>query len=179
MSEIDELARRIREAARTGPARYVTGVTTAAPSAGWVTVDRGGGDVVRAKVPGSFRSNVVSGQHVRLSVQGSTYTVDAVLSALPAPTVAAPPAESEIDPGVNDTESDGMYLYLYGDVAGVAQYAYDIAEIVNNHGGDLNDLRDDVGWNSDDLASLRDDLNDLRATVAAIRTALIAQGHVV
>lgn len=181
MSEIEALARRIQAAARSGPTRYVNGVTTAAPSAGWVTVDRGGGDVVRAKVPGSFRSNVVSGQQVRLAVQGSTYTVDAVLSALPTPTVAAPPAASSIDPGANSTASSGCYDYSIGnnDWNAVRAYTRDIAEVTVNLAGDINELRDDVDWNADDLASLKTTVNNLRTTVADMRTALAAQGHIV
>jgi hypothetical protein len=178
--EVERLAQRIRQAERTGPARYVYGTTTGAPSGGWVQVDRGGGDYVQAQVPGTFRSTVTAGQEVRLSVQGRIHTLDAVLTALAAPTVAAPPAASGIDPGANTTSTSGCYDYTIGDNDwnAVRAYTRDIAESTRGIAGDVNECRDDIDWNADDLASLKTTVNNLRTTVAAMRTALAAQGHI-
>lgn len=88
---MERLGRTIRAAEKKGPARYCNGVTVSAASGGRIDVEVPAGRRP-AIIPGSFRAALALGQNVRLSVVGDTYTIDGVLSALPTPTVAAPPA---------------------------------------------------------------------------------------
>ena len=90
---MDRLGRTIRAAERKGPTRYANGVARSAPTSGRIAVEVGG-HTVSAVIPGSFRANLADGQELRLAVQGSTYVVDSVLSALTPPTVAASPADA-------------------------------------------------------------------------------------
>lgn len=172
---MERLGRTIRRAESKGPTRFVTGVTTSAAASGRISV-MVAGKVVPAVIPGSFRAALAVGQDIRLSVQGSTYTVDSVLSALPAPTVAAPPSASGISPGVNQTASSGCYDASSGDAF---SYARDVAEVTRSLAGDINELRGDVGDHASDINSLKTTVNTLRATVAELKAALVAQGHVV
>lgn len=98
--KLRQVGRLIKVAESSGPVRFVTGVTTAAPASGWITVDVGA-QVIKASIPGSFRAALAEGQNVRMSVQGTLYTVDSVLSALPTPTVedTLPDPEYLIDAG--------------------------------------------------------------------------------
>ncbi len=100
LDKLREVGRRIKAAESSGPVRFVTGVTTAAPASGWITVDVGA-QVIKASIPGSFRAALAEGQSVRMSVQGTLYTVDSVLSALPTPTVedTLPDPEYLVDAG--------------------------------------------------------------------------------
>lgn len=163
---IDALAAQIRT---SGGVTYVNGTTTAAAASGRVTVDIGG-KVVTAHVPGSFRANVTAGATVRLARQQNTYTLDSILSALAAPTVAAPASSLT---GSSATSS-GCYDYSIGtnDWTAVRAYTRDIATATRGLAGDINALVSRVA----DLESAR---NTDRAALAALRTALIAQGHIV
>ncbi len=162
------VGRLIRAAESTGGTRFVTGVTTADPSGGWIDVDVGV-QVVPAKVPGSFRAALAKGQDVRLSVQGTLYTVDSVLSALSTPSVSSTPSSSGVSPGVNSTTSSGAPAGSSVDT--VASYTRGLA-------GDINALRNDTRDIADDLVNLRDTVNDLLDTVADIKSALTDQGHI-
>ena len=175
--EMERLGRTIRRAESKGPVRFVTGVTTSAAASGRISVMVAGA-VVPAVIPGSFRAALAVGQDIRLSVQGSTYTVDSVLSALSTPTVAAPPSASGISPGVNGSGSSGCYDWDDGG-SQLGNYAQDIAEVTRALAGDINELRGDVGDHASDISSLKTTVNTLRTTVADLKAALVAQGHVV
>ena len=162
------VGRLIRAAESTGGTRFVTGVTTAAPSGGWIDVDVGV-QVVPAKVPGSFRAALAEGQDVRLSVQGTLYTVDSVLSALPAPSVDEPPGESGASPGVNTTVSSG---------ASSGSSLETCCTVTRGLAGDINELRGDVGGVANDVTDLAGRFDELLATVDQMRQALADQGHI-
>ena len=183
------IGRTMRQAEAKGGARFAHGVTVGAPASGRVEVDVAGRRK-SAVVPGHFRKELAAGQDVRISVVGSSWTVEDILSALPTPTVTAPPANantSGVSPGVNSTGSSGAYDYTIGDNDwnAVRAYTRDIASSTRGIAGDVNELRGDVGGNADDLASLKTTVNDLvstvntlRATVAELRTALQNQGRI-
>lgn len=172
---MERLGQVLREAEHRGPTRTEKGRTIAAPVAGWVDVDIAGA-VLPCKVPGSFRTNLAAGQDVMVGLtEGGVRTVLTIESALPAPTVAAPPSASAIAPGVNSTTSSGCYDASSGDAF---SYARDVAATTRSLAGDINEIRNDVGGNASDLAALKTTVNNLRTTVAAMRTALLAQGHV-
>lgn len=171
------VGRLIRASEDKGAVRFVTGVTTAAPASGWVTVDIGS-QVVKAKVPGSFRGNLAADQDVRLGVQGTQYTVDSVLSALSTPTVAAPPAASSVSP-LDMTATPGFGAAGYSN-AGFTSQDWNIINYVEQVIlNDLNDHRDVLNNHDSAITSLRDTVNALRTTLDALRSALVSQGHVV
>lgn len=166
---MERLGRMIRDAETKGPTRFILGVTTSAAVDHRISVQVAG-QIIPAVIPGSFRAALAVGQDVRLSVQGSTYTVDSVLSALPTPAVAAPPTV----PGINATASSGCYDYAIGDNdwRAVRAYTRDIATSTRGEAGDINELRGDVD-------ALQSAVDGIKTTLAALRSALIAQGHVV
>lgn len=71
---IDSLASRIVSRA---PARAVIGTTVTDPTSGAIKVDIGG-QIITSTVPGSLQG-VATGQNVRVSMQGNTSVVEAVL----------------------------------------------------------------------------------------------------
>ncbi len=182
--EMERLGRTIRAAEGKGPTRYVNGVTVSVPASRRVQVEVPAGRRP-AIIPGSFRAALAVGQEVRLSVVGDTYTVDSVLSALPAPAVAAPPADASSNSAstyTNGTVSSGCYDASSGDAFA---YARDVAEVTRFLAGDINELRDDTETNEDAILSVKATLNGvvtklnaLIDTVEAMRTALASQGHI-
>lgn len=174
-SPLERYAQRQAKTKRAAEAvSFVNGVAAEDPVDGWVRVDIGGA-VRKAKVPGSVYG-VRADRMVRLSRQQNTLIVDSILSAMPTPTVAAPPSASGISPGVNGTGSSGCYDASSGDAF---SYARDVAAVTRALAGDINELRGDVGDHASDIASLKTTVNSLRTTVDALRSALVAQGHVV
>ena len=181
---LGRVGRTMRAAERKGATRFVTGVTMGAPSDGRILVEVAG-QSVPAVIPGSFRAALATGQDVRLSVQGSTYTVDSVLSALPTPAVAAPPASastSSASGGWSTRVSSGTYDAASGDAF---LYARDNAATTRALAGDINELRDRSNENEAALEALAAShnalvatVNALKATVSELRAALQSQGHV-
>lgn len=173
---LDDLAARLRS--QTPPV-YEVGTTTADPISRVVTVSLGD-KVVKAHVPGSFRSEVTSGQVVRLARVQNTRVVDSVLSALPAPAVTAAPSASGINPGANGTTSSGNYDYVIGtnDWDAVRAYTRDNAAVTRALAGDINEIRDDVDDNATDLASLKATVNGLLTTIDDLIAALLDQGRI-
>lgn len=174
--DMERLGKLIRAAESKGPARFVTGITTAAAASGRISVSVAG-QVVPAVIPGSFRSALAAGQDVRLSVQGSTYTVDSVLSALTKPTVAAPPSASGISP-LDMVHSQGFSAAGFS-TAGFTSQDFQCALYAEYVKDDLNDTIDVVNDHAADIASLKATVNAQNTTIAALRSALIAQGHIV
>lgn len=128
--KLRQVGRLIKVAESSGPVRFVTGVTTAAPASGWITVDVGA-QVIKASIPGSFRSTLAEGQNVRLSVQGTLYTLDSILSALPTSSVDAPadPTAGQAygaDPGANLAALQSSTVHL---AAKINEVRADIDEI--------------------------------------------------
>ena len=173
---MERLGRAIRAAESKGPARFVTGVTTTAPVARRISVQVAGA-IIPAIIPGSFRGNLAAGQDVRLSVQGSTYTVDSILSALTTPTVAAAPSASGISP-LDMVHSQGFSAAGFSS-AGFTSQDFQCALYAEYVKDDLNDTIDVVNNHQSDIISLKATVNDLRTTLVAVRAALIAQGHIV
>jgi hypothetical protein len=176
VDEVEKLAAHVRRASKTGPARYVTGVTAASPAGGWVRVDRPDGHAVSARVPGSFRSTVTAGQQVRLSVQGDTHTLDAILEPLPTPTVTAAPAASTVSP-LTMTDALGFSAAGFSN-AGFTSQDFQCALYAEYVKDELNDAIDVINNHEDTIASLKATVNGLRTTVEALRSALRDQGHV-
>ena len=180
MRPLDDLAALIVDAARSGGQRAVIGAVTEPPdAAGYARVDRGSGADEPVLVPGSLRG-VKAGQRVRVTIQDNRPIVSEILSALPAPPVAATPAASTIAPGVNSTVSSGAYDYdiAANDWAAVKAYTKDIASSTRALAADINELRGDLADVAADLASLKATVNGVLATLESIRQALASQGHI-
>ena len=127
LDKLREVGRRIKAAEQSGPVRFVTGVTTAAPASGWITVDVGA-QIVKASIPGSFRAALAEGQNVRMSVQGTLYTLDSILSTLATPEVdAAPGAGGLSDPEYLIDAGYSMAGFTAQDVV-LTNYAEYVAE---------------------------------------------------
>ena len=163
----------IGQAARTGGARYVTGVTTSGPASGWISVDIGD-QIIRATIPGSFRGALAEGQEVRLSVQGTLYTVDSVLSALPTP--ALDDAGGEANEWSTTATGPQSFIAAGYSTSGFtaqdfqnAYYGEYLASYGRAHADDINDLKAVVN----DLVAQR---NTDRALLAQVRALLISQG---
>lgn len=91
------VGRMIRQAETVGGQRTITGtITQDATGGGWAQVDIGD-QVIPAAVPGTIRI-LTAGQEVRLSVQGTLHTVEAVSSALPTPSVVEGPGQADENP---------------------------------------------------------------------------------
>lgn len=155
LDKLREVGRRIKAAETSGPVRFVTGVTTAAPASGWITVDVGA-QIVKASIPGSFRAALAEGQNVRMSVQGTLYTLDSILSTLPVPEVDAAPSGGLSDPAYLEAAGYSMAGFTAQDVV-LTNYAEYVAE---------------------HLIATNAVVADLAATVAQLRQALIDQGNV-
>ncbi len=175
---MERLGRVLRAAERQGPARVETGVTRSTPASGWIDVEVAGA-ILPCRIPGSFRAALASGQDVRVSVQrDGQRTIDAVLSALPTPTVAAPPAASSVSP-LDMTATPGFGAAGY-DNTGFTSQDWNIVNYVEQVIlDDLNDHRDVLNNHDSAITSLRDTVNGLRTTLDALRSALVSQGHVV
>ena len=173
--KLREVGRTIRAAAATGAVSYVTGTTTTDAAAGWVSVDLGS-QVVRAKVPGSFRATVVAGQDVRLSLQGTLYTLDSILSALPTPATPTTPSASTVTPGTA-TAAQGFTAAGYSN-AGFTAQDFQAALYAEYLAGRLNAAIDVLNGHATDIANLNATVNGLRNTLASIQQALSNQGHI-
>lgn len=166
---LGRVGRTMRAAERKGATRFVTGVTKGAPSDGRILVEVAG-QSVPAVIPGSFRAALATGQDVRLSVQGSTYTVDSVLSALPTPAVAAPPASastSSASGGWSSVVSSGTYDAASGNAFA---YARDNAATTRALAADINELRGKSNLNEDGLEALKASYNDLTTKYNSLKT---------
>ena len=173
------VGRMIRAAEQAGPGAAEVVQTVTSPAAGWVQVDSAGA-VYPARVPGSLRKTVKAGQTVRVSKSGSVRTVTEIITTLPAPTVAASPGASAVDPDVPSTASSGLYDYIIGDNdwAAVRAYTRDGATITRGLAGDINELRSYYAIAAGDIVLLRNTINALRTTVEQLRAALADQGHI-
>lgn len=173
---MEQLGRTIRRAESKGPVRFVTGVTTSAAASGRISV-MVAGKVVPAVIPGSFRAALAVGQDIRLSVQGSTYTVDSVLSALSTPTVAAPPSASTVSP-LTVSATPGFSAAGYSS-SGFTSADFEamnyVEQVILN---DLNDHRDVINDHEGTIRSLKATINAQNETIADLKAALVAQGHV-
>ena len=107
---------------------------------------------------------LVTGVH--LTIHGSTHILADVIDTRPTPAVAAPPSP----PGINSTASSGQYSWTDGTQMGT--YVNEMSGTTRNLAGELNELRDDV-------QALRDASAANQAVIAALRSALISQGHIV
>jgi hypothetical protein len=163
---MERLGTTIRAAERKGPARFVTGVTTSAATNQRISVEVAGA-VITADIPGSFRATLVAGQDVRLSVQGSTHTVDSVLSALSTPTVAAAPAAD--DNAATGPENFGEAGF--SNLGFESPQDWELSDYADYVAGHVRILAGEVG-------ELRTMVNSLRSTVVALRAALVTQGHI-
>ena len=177
--QMRRLGQLIRQAEHSGPGAVDIGHTIADPSGGWVDVDIAGA-IVPCRVPGSFRTTVRVDQDVRVSRSGGVRTVTEIITALPAPAVAATPAASAVDPDVPSTTSSGLYDYTIGDGDwnAVRAYTRDGATVSRGLAGDVNELRTDYAVAASDIVLLRNTVNSLCTTVEQLRAALANQGHV-
>lgn len=171
------VGRMIRAAEQAGPGAAEVVQTVTSPAAGWVQVDSAGA-IYPARVPGSLRKTVTAGQTVRVSKSGSVRTVTEIITDLPAPAVSNVPGQSNVDPEVNTTVSDGCYDWSDGSGSPRDVYNRDIAAYTRGLAGDINEIRDDLDVAAGDIVRLRNTVNALRTTVEQLRAALADQGHI-
>ena len=185
---VDQLAATVKGAAQTGGSKIITGTVVADPVDGWVDVDRGGGEIIPARVAGSFRSTVKAGQEVQLAAQGTHHYVGAILTPLPAPTVAAPPAAASTVTGSGATASWTASFYYRSNCANISEVNTELDKIetaLNNLIDGLQDLvaahnetASAVGGIVTGVNSVVTKVNAVSTTAGALRSALIDQGHI-
>lgn len=163
---LEQIGRLIRAAETQGPARFVTGVTTADPTGGRIAVDVGS-RVVPATIPGSFRAALAAGQDVRLSVQGMLYTIDSVLSPLDAPATGT--ADNTAIPSAPTRPAH--FLDAGYSVSGFTVQDEQNAAYANYLADRLVDA--DVA-----IDSLRHAMSDAMTIINRLQAALAAQGHI-
>lgn len=175
MRHAEHLGGLLRELERKGPVELRQGTTVSDPVGGRITVEHAG-DRFPVVIPGSFRGNLAAGQQVTYTTKGSTRTIVSILTALPAPTVAAPPASSTITPW---TMTDALGFTAAGfSNAGFTSQDFQCALYAEYVKDELNDCVDVVNNHQADITSLKNTVNSLRQTVADLKAALAAQGHV-
>lgn len=176
MRPTDDLAALVIAAGKSGGQRAVTGLVVAAPDAsGYAMIDRGSGSWEPVRVPGSVRG-VTEGQRVRLVIQDNSPVVDAIIAGTTTPTVVAPPSASTRSPA---TQSAALGFSAAGySNAGFTTQDFQVANFAIYIGDQHNLLVGVVNSLASDVVALQTTVNDLRTTVAALRSALVSQGHV-
>ena len=187
--ELDRLAQTIKAAATTGGSTARTGIVMVDPLDGWTQIDLGGGELVQAKVSGSFRSTVKAGQEVRIAAQGGgVWYIGEILTPLEAPAVAAPPTNASNVSGSGATASWTASFYYRSNCANISEVNTELDKIetaLNNLIDGLQDLvaahnttASAVGGIVTGVNSVVTKVNAVSTTAGALRSALIDQGHI-
>ena len=185
---VDQLAATVKGAAQTGGSKIITGTVVADPVDGWVDVDRGGGEIIPARVAGSFRSTVKAGQEVQLAAQGTHHYVGAILTPLPAPTVAAPPAAASTVTGSGATASWTASFYYRSNCANISEVNTELDKIETALNNLIDGLQDLVAAHNTTASAVSGvvtgvnsavaKVNSINQTTAGLRSALLDQGHI-
>lgn len=186
---IDQLAATVTSAAQSGGSKIITGTVLADPVDGWVDVDRGGGEIIPAKVAGSFRSTVKAGQQVQIAAQGTHYYVGNILTPLDAPTVTAPPTNASSVSGSGATvtattlsaynrNAVTSFSQVNGELAAVATYLNAVVSAVNSLITAHNTTANAVDNVVTGVNSVVTKVNAINQTTAGLRSALLDQGHI-
>ena len=187
--ELDRLAQTIKAAATTGGSTARTGIVMVDPLDGWTQIDLGGGELVQAKVSGSFRSTVKAGQEVRIAAQGGgVWYIGEILTPLDAPTVAAPPTNASNVSGSGATASWTASFYYRSNCANISEVNTELDKIetaLNNLIDGLQDLvaahnttANAVSGVVTGVNSVVTKVNSINSTAAGLRSALLDQGHI-
>ena len=187
--QVDQLAQTIRDSASSGGSTARTGTVMVDPLDGWTQIDLGGGELVQAKVAGQFRSTVRAGQQVRIAAQGGgVWYIGEILTPLPAPTVAAPPAAASTVTGSGATASWTASFYYRSNCANISEVNTELDKIetaLNNLIDGLQDLvaahnetASAVGGIVTGVNSVVTKVNSINSTTAGLRSALLDQGHI-
>lgn len=187
---ITALAGTLVALARSGGTKLVNGTTVGAPASGVVQVDLGAGRMVPATVPGSSRANIVDGQKIKLlkNQTNNTYTVESVLTALTTPTVPAAPTDASNVTGSGASASWTQAYYYRANVTDIAEVSEELTKIetaLNNviqAVGELltahNTTASAVSGVVTGVNSVVGKVNSINTTTAALRSALLGQGHI-
>lgn len=187
--ELDRLAQTIKAAATTGGSTARTGIVMVDPLDGWTQIDLGGGELVQAKVSGSFRSTVKAGQEVRIAAQGGgVWYIGAILTPLDAPTVTAPPSNASSVSGSGATYSWTPTYYYKGNTTSFAEVNTELGQIetalnsviaaVNSLITAHNTTANAISGVVTGVNNVVTKVNSINSTTAGIRSALLDQGHI-
>lgn len=191
--ELDRLAQTIKAAATTGGSTARTGIVMVDPLDGWTQIDLGGGELVQAKVSGSFRSTVKAGQEVRIAAQGGgVWYIGEILTPLEAPAVAAAPSAASNVSGTGATVGNSLGGYppvtnppsigSYYDAEAAFEIVWNYLNALLNQVNDIvsayNETASAVGGIVTGVNSVVTKVNAVSTTAGALRSALIDQGHI-